>query len=156
MLTTMFLFLYILIICTFAKHVPLSIDDIPNPMISPELCGRSGISKSVICDIHELLSVDDKNVLEGVMNEIKDIEIAVAIISETNTNLFESNESVAHKYATALHNAWGVGDKDLNNGVLIFVAIDDRTMFISVGDGIQKQFTDWKIWESNRVWYCRN
>lgn len=138
-----FVFALALLLVVHSRAVRISIGDIPNPMISPELCGRNGVSKSVICDVHDKLSVDDKNVLEGVIEDINGIEFAIVVISETDSvNWFESKETTAKTYATTLHNEWGVGEKDLNNGVLLFVAIDDRTIFISVGDGLQEQLPD--------------
>ena len=37
---------------------------------------------------------------------------------------------------------WGVGDKKLQNGVLIFISSKDRAIFISVGSGIRSKLSD--------------
>ncbi len=45
-------------------------------------------------------------------------------------------------FATALFNAWGIGDADQNNGVLFLVAKGDREMFISLGSGYPMSYDD--------------
>ena len=45
-------------------------------------------------------------------------------------------------YATALFNAWGIGKKDRDNGVLILVAVEDRAMRIEVGYGLEGVLPD--------------
>lgn len=38
--------------------------------------------------------------------------------------------------------AWGIGDEERDNGVLVYVAIDDRKMFIQVGRGLEGAIPD--------------
>ena len=47
-------------------------------------------------------------------------------------------------YAYRVFTNWGIGDKDLNNGVLILVAIDDRKSRIEVGYGLEGALPDGK------------
>lgn len=42
------------------------------------------------------------------------------------------------RFATDLFNHWGVGSATQNNGLLVFVAIDDRAAEIILGDGIDQ------------------
>lgn len=47
-------------------------------------------------------------------------------------------------YALAILRGWGVGDKNLNNGVVILVAVDDRAARIEVGYGLEGRIPDAK------------
>ena len=46
------------------------------------------------------------------------------------------------EYTLRLANKWGVGQRDKNNGVVLFVFINDRTMRIQVGYGLTSVLTD--------------
>jgi len=68
-------------------------------------------------------------------------ELAVAVISSTG--------GVNHRaFATDLFNLWGIGDAAKDNGVLIFVAVNDRKAEIILGDGIDRPS---KVKASERV-----
>jgi uncharacterized protein len=45
-------------------------------------------------------------------------------------------------YAHQLFNSWGIGQKDVNNGVLFLIAPKDRRMRIEVGYGLEPLLTD--------------
>ena len=48
----------------------------------------------------------------------------------------ESDSSVAD-YTQRIAQTWGVGQKEHNNGAVLFVFIDDRQMFIQTGYGLE-------------------
>lgn len=48
------------------------------------------------------------------------------------------------EYALAILRGWGVGDKTLNNGVLMLVAVNDRQSRIEVGYGLEGRLPDAK------------
>lgn len=48
-------------------------------------------------------------------------------------------------FATALHRKWGVGQKNLNNGVLILISKAEHKIFISTGQGVQGKLTDGRL-----------
>jgi uncharacterized protein len=64
----------------------------------------------------------------------------------------QSNSSI-DDYAVRVFRAWKVGQKDKNNGVVLFVFVDDKKMFIEVGYGLEgalpdatcKQITEYEI-----------
>ena len=121
--------------------------DILNPMSGAEtvkFCGRPDVPRSAICDPDNLMSKDAKDVAEGFINAAKTAEIGVVVIDKMASSfvLFSSYEAAAEKFARAVHDSWGVGDKDAQNGVLVFLSIKDRTFFISRGLGVAKQLTD--------------
>jgi uncharacterized protein len=63
------------------------------------------------------------------------------------------SESSIDDYAVRVFRAWKVGQKAKNNGVVLFVFINDRKMFIEVGYGLEgalpdalgKQITEYEI-----------
>jgi uncharacterized protein len=46
-----------------------------------------------------------------------------------------------HDFATRLGNAWGIGDRDADNGLLLFAALDDRAAEIALGNGLYRPET---------------
>jgi uncharacterized protein len=62
-------------------------------------------------------------------------EIAVVTVPALDGQTVES-------YAHALFNSWGIGQKDVNNGVLLLVAPKERRMWIEVGYGLEPLLTD--------------
>jgi uncharacterized protein len=46
------------------------------------------------------------------------------------------------QYATYTYNAWGIGQKDSNNGVLFLIAINDHKLFIAPGRGLEGALPD--------------
>ena len=62
-----------------------------------------------------------------------------AVIDEMSA----SNDSLAasERFARKLHDTWGVGDKTKQDGILVFLSIDDRVVYISTGSGVQFKLT---------------
>jgi uncharacterized protein len=52
------------------------------------------------------------------------------------------SESDIADYTQRVAQAWGVGQKELRNGVVLFVFIQDRKMFIQVGYGLEGALPD--------------
>jgi len=46
------------------------------------------------------------------------------------------------EYGVALGRAWGIGQRDANNGVILIVAVEERKMRIEVGYGLEGILTD--------------
>lgn len=61
----------------------------------------------------------------------------IAIITLKSTGRYAIED-----YALYLGRFWGVGQKDMDNGVVILAAIDDRRVTIQVGYGIEAYITD--------------
>nr|WP_092074794.1 TPM domain-containing protein [Dendrosporobacter quercicolus]NSL49271.1 TPM domain-containing protein [Dendrosporobacter quercicolus DSM 1736]SDN13789.1 uncharacterized protein SAMN04488502_112105 [Dendrosporobacter quercicolus] len=51
-------------------------------------------------------------------------------------------ETPLEDYALAILRQWGIGDKTLNNGVLLLVAVEDRKSRIEVGYGLEGALPD--------------
>lgn len=54
----------------------------------------------------------------------------------------DDKDGRALAYARDLYAPWGVGDARCENGVVLFFAIDDRAMAISIGSGLTTIFPD--------------
>ncbi|PNH09193.1 hypothetical protein TSOC_004234 [Tetrabaena socialis] len=123
----------------------------PNPMVDVTKCGR-GVA-SWICDPDKILSSEAANVVEGLIKKIqagsppyvlapcgnigmRGFQVAVALARRMQ----ESSDPAgyAERFARALHDSWGVGDAACDNGVVFFLSILDRQLFISSGAGTGK------------------
>jgi len=62
-------------------------------------------------------------------------QIAVAVIDTTGNTTLEN-------YSIDLARSWGIGDKEKDNGVLVLIALTDRTLRIEVGSGVEGELTD--------------
>lgn len=116
---------------------------IPNPMKDPDQAGRPGVKSSRISDPDLILSKDSKDILEGLINRIKN-EVAVVIIRQIDHDylLGACHKSIAAKsFAVHLHNLWGVGNPAQNDGVLVFLSINDRLVHFSTGGGVETKLT---------------
>ena len=65
----------------------------------------------------------------------KDLEIGIAVVATTGGLPVE-------QYANQLARKWGVGSKEANRGVLIVVALDDRTSRIEISRHFEGVLTD--------------
>ena len=62
-------------------------------------------------------------------------QIAVAVV-DTIGNATPEN------YSIDLARSWGIGDKEKDNGILLLIALTDRTLRIEVGSGVEGELTD--------------
>lgn len=89
-------------------------------------------------DYAKVLSVTDKANLESklsALNTSTGNQIAVAIISSLGGDTIEN-------FANKLFADWKIGNKKLDNGALILVAIQNREIRIEVGYGLEPTLTD--------------
>ena len=66
------------------------------------------------------------------------VELAVVAIDEMGGD----QRHMPHNFALHLFNNWGIGDKDKNTGVLVFLARSSRDIQIITGKGIEGILTD--------------
>lgn len=117
-----YLFLVLLIpLAGFAQEFP----PVPNP---PRL----------VNDYTNTLSQNEVSALEQKLvayNDSTSTQISIVIISTLDGYPIDD-------YAIQLAEKWGIGRKGKDNGVLIFIAKDDRKIFIPVGYGMEGVLTD--------------
>lgn len=110
-----------------------------------------------MCDPDGFISQSDADTIDGLANFInegshgfkqvqckgtlKGAQVAVAVV-ESMIRGTGSKEDRAFQFAKDLHDRWGVGDADCQNGVVLFLAIKDRAIGISIGAGIKSIFTN--------------
>ena len=130
-----FSLIFLCILVSSYARVP---SELPNPLENPAFCGRKHVLRSKICDPDDMLSNDSKDTLEGYIDAIKAAELAVVVVSKISSSFIDNDniDEASEQFALNLHNRWGVGDKKKQNGILIFVSIGDRSIYISVGDGL--------------------
>lgn len=103
-----------------------------------------------ITDLTGTVSPEAVEHINMVCQEINDRlkrEMAVVVVPSIGTKSAPGRDSAHRKYANNLFNLWGVGKKGFpgmsgvyrNNGVLLFVAIEDRASEIVLGDGIDQR-----------------
>ena len=89
-------------------------------------------------DFANLLSVEQRASLEELAQSVErqtTAELAVVTVPSLRGQTVES-------YAHELFNQWGIGQKEVNNGVLLLVAPTERRMRIEVGYGLEPLLTD--------------
>ncbi len=96
------------------------------------------VPKQIVNDFVKLLDPKEKASLEQKLrayNDSSSTQIAVVIINSTDGYAIS-------QYATELGEQWGVGQKGLDNGVVVLTAIEDREVFIATGYGVEDVLPD--------------
>lgn len=105
------------------------------------LCGTAAAqtfppdSGFYINDYADLLSSTEEDQLRTTLDnlyEARDIEFTVLTIARLNNY---GHTGSIESFATALFNAWGIGDAQRNDGLLLLVSRFDRELRIEVGAG---------------------
>ncbi|MBL0340408.1 MAG: TPM domain-containing protein [Bacteroidetes bacterium] len=92
----------------------------------------------LVNDFTNTLNDQEKNALEQkllIYNDSTSTQIAIVMIRSLDGY-------PADDYAIQLAEKWGIGQKGTNNGVLIFIAKDDRKIFIPTGYGMEGVMPD--------------
>lgn len=138
-----FVFLLSWIPCSLAEK--WTVADVPNPNKNPVACGRPNVKQSSICDPDNLLASAEKDTIEGFLLQIPEskAQVAVLIVNSIHPSytIKESVEKASETFARSVHNSWGIGNAVKNNGVLVFLSVKDRSVYISTGRGVENQIT---------------
>ncbi len=136
--------------------------ELPSPQHDRRDVCRRG-KKSAVCDPDSILALSERDELDGLINFIAEgtngyeiapcgsryegYQLAVLIINRMSSGYYPFRDSAqrAKRFAKDIHDKWGVGDAECHNGVVIFVSIDDRQMYISTGKGTKMVLTDPKV-----------
>ena len=94
---------------------------------------------SFILDPDELISNSSLLEINKNIANVKDVQIGVLIINKISkkykTSYHDSEDTRAKKFATEIFDFWGVGDREKQNGLLIFISKLDRKFRIVTGKG---------------------
>ena len=113
--------LLLLLIVLASPARAFTADDIPSPRPA-----------GWVVDLTGTLPIDTVTELNRLGGEVKTrtgAELAVVVIPTTGG-------ADPHGFATHLFNTWGIGERDKDNGVLVFTALDDHAVEIVLGDGL--------------------
>jgi uncharacterized protein len=117
---------FLLIVLSLIFLVPVSGREIPKK------------SDKLVNDYANILSDSERRTLEGMLVAYDDStsnQIAIVIEKDLDgDDVFNRSVNIAE--------AWGIGGAENDNGVLIYVAIDDRKLFIQVGRGLEGAIPD--------------
>lgn len=92
-------------------------------------------SSIYVNDFANLLPADEEADIRARLEELREkrgIEFTVVTIRSMTDY---GHDGAIEPFATGLFNAWGVGNADRNDGVMMLVAVEDRHMRIEVGSG---------------------
>jgi uncharacterized protein len=94
--------------------------------------------KGLVNDFANVISPDYEQRLVQVTGELlKKTEIPIVVVTMPDIGGEDYNE-----YANRLYEAWGIGKKGEDKGVLIFVTIKERKMRIEIGYGLEGLIPD--------------
>lgn len=92
--------------------------------------------------------LDQANILDDATEQTI-VQTSAALADKTKAQIVvvtvkSLKDSIPEDYALAILRQWGIGDKQLNNGVLILVAPDERVSRVEVGYGLEGALPDGK------------
>lgn len=111
----------------------ISVADVPNPQVA---------NGTWVMDMAEMLSPESEVVLNTMISNleaINGIEIAVVTVPDTQPS------SSPKAFATELFNAWGIGKKGADNGLLFLISKGDRRNEIETGYGLEGVLSDAQV-----------
>ena len=86
-----------------------------------------------VADFAEMIDAPTKNKIAEIGGELESkYKAQIAVVTVQNLGNYKLEE-----YADEFFKSWNIGDKDLNNGVLLFIAKDERRFQIEVGKGLE-------------------
>src|SRR5688572_12514443 len=89
-------------------------------------------------DFASILDESDEEYLEGFLTSLES-DTAAEVVVVTVRSL---DGMTIERYANQLFAEWGIGKKQRDNGVLLLVAPDDRSVRIEVGYGLEAALPD--------------
>ncbi|MFI5172460.1 MAG: TPM domain-containing protein, partial [Chitinophagales bacterium] len=103
-------------------------DDLPARPYPPKL----------VNDLANIINDADEIQLENKLVQYNDsTSTQIAVVTVKTVEPWEISD-----YAVTLGHTWGVGQKDMSNGIVLLIAVDDRNMWIATGYGTEEFITD--------------
>ena len=89
-----------------------------------------------VSDFAGVLSSAEETRLSATLQNARDeTGVHISVVTMDRKSSYGGSGQSIETYAKNLFNAWGIGDKKRNNGILILVAKGDREMRIALGTG---------------------
>lgn len=122
------IYLLILILCCYSTALAdtaYTVESLPNPKSSPGFQYVSNpdnvLNSSTVTAIDSMLKALELNTT---------CQVAVVVINSIG-------ETVPKTFATKLFNYWGIGDREKDNGLLILMVMDQRSIEFETGKGME-------------------
>lgn len=106
-----------------------TVDQVPNPKT---------LGNGYVSNPDQIISNEDVNKLNRLIREIEDstsAQVAVVILQ----SIGQANPK---EFTTRLFNTWGIGQADVDNGLLIFAVMDQRRTEFETGYGLEGVLPD--------------
>jgi uncharacterized protein len=128
---------------TMARMTRTTLLLILTAVLALDLCSVAGAqpaypqrTDAFVDDIARVIEPQDEAAIRQLLQDLRasrGVEAAVVTIGSIDD--YSTGDKTIETFATHLFNAWGLGDAQRNDGVLILVAIDDRQVRIELGMG---------------------
>jgi len=131
------LFLSLLIIIATVSGIIVSSNAIADRSAIADLVKVPEL-KSRVTDLTRTLSAGEKAALESALENLgknKGSQLAILIVNTTSPEVIED-------YSMRVVEKWKLGRKDVDDGVLLLIAMQDRKMRIEVGYGLEGAIPD--------------
>ncbi|MFA0961005.1 YgcG family protein [Roseivirga sp. BDSF3-8] len=89
-------------------------------------------------DFAGILSGTEENQLESMLRQFNDTTSNAIVVVTIQTT---GGQAIA-QYGVELAHQWGIGRRDVDNGILLLVAVDDKDVNISTGYGVEGAVPD--------------
>jgi uncharacterized protein len=121
-----------------APCVTASLLGVPQPARALDVPSAPTLSAPIIDQTNTLTAEQIQQLSAHIMQSRgeKSYQVGILIIPTLG------NDEYLEGYSIKVARAWGIGDKDTDNGALILVVKDDRKMRIEVGRGLEGDLTD--------------
>ncbi len=120
-------------VCALAPAFGQAVKDLPQPT-------------DYVSDFAHVMSQSTKTQIDQVCGEVdREAHAQIAVVTINTLN----GESV-QQYAVELEDAWKVGQKGTDRGVIILLAVNDRKRFIETGYGLEGILPDGKVGDIGR------
>lgn len=92
-------------------------------------------------DIAQVIEPQDEAAIRQILEDLRATRgVGAAVVTIGSIGDYSTGDQTIESFATHLFNAWGLGDAQRNDGVLVLVAVDDRLVRIELGAGYDASY----------------
>ena len=115
-------------------------ESLPNPTTDPQACGMSSPVRA--CDPQNYFGGDRKQVLRALNTLDAGPEYPGCGTFEMGVAVVDRVAGTTERFARGVMDSWGVGKRACNNGIVLALAIEDRSMYLATGKGAREYLSD--------------
>ncbi|KAH8584597.1 apicomplexan [Cryptosporidium sp. chipmunk genotype I] len=113
----------------------------PNPLYNPEKCGRKGKVSSHICDPSKLLSTEEGDYIDALLEDIRNTNVLKCGENMAGYNIgvaiLPSNLGDGGEIANKLLESWNLRDLDCNNDIIFVYLTSENRAIIRWGISVE-------------------